>query len=123
MYEVRIKKKRGKCIMCEIIEIGGVRNGQFTRNQFIKEGDLQNHLHKFNNTDVYRTVYRYENKNIMTTDFIGPLYLDLDIDDIENNFIKIKQDLMLLIRRLTSLFSITIDDIFRRFKAEYVFID
>ena len=77
--------------MCEIIEIGGVKNGQFTRNHFIKEGDLQNHLHKFNNTDVYRTVYRYENKNIMTTDFIGPLYLDLDIDDIENNFMKIKQ--------------------------------
>ena len=97
--------------MCEIIEIGGVKNGQFVRNHFIKEGDLQNHLHKFNNTDVYRTVYRYENKNIMTTDFIGPFYLDLDIDDIENNFMKIKQDLMLIIRRLTSQFSIDVNDI------------
>ena len=97
--------------MLQIIEIGGVKNGQFTRNHFINENELENHLDKYNNTDVYRTVYRYESKNIMTSNFIGPLYLDLDIDDIENNFLKIKQDLFLIIRRLTTQFSIKTDDI------------
>jgi hypothetical protein len=78
---------------CNIIEIGGQKNGYFTRNIFIDSKDLKSSIKQFDG-DIYSTIYRYDSTDQNTANFIAPLYLDLDIDDIENNFIKIKQDLL-----------------------------
>ncbi len=95
---------------CNIIEMGGVKNGYFTRNHFIEMNQLSKHLKDYDG-DIYSTIYRYDSTDQNTANFIAPLYLDLDIDDIENNFNKIKQDLALVLRRLKSMFSLSDKDI------------
>ena len=95
---------------CNIIEMGGVKNGYFTRNHFIEINQLNQHLKNYDG-DIYSTIYRYDSKDQNTANFIAPLYLDLDIDDIEHNFYKIKQDLALVLRRLKTVFSLSDKDI------------
>ena len=95
---------------CNIIEMGGVKNGYFTRNHFIEMNQLSKHLKDYDG-DIYSTIYRYDSRDQNTANFIAPLYLDLDIDDIENNFTKIKQDLALVLRRLKSVFYLSDKDI------------
>jgi hypothetical protein len=95
---------------CNIIEMGGVKNGYFTRNKFIEINQLNKHLNEYDG-DIYSTIYRYDSKDQNTANFIAPLYLDLDIDDIEHNFYKIKQDLALVLRRLKTVFSLSDKDI------------
>lgn len=95
---------------CTIIEMGGVKNGYFTRNHFIQAKELKNNLTNYDG-DIYSTIYKYDSTDLNTANFIAPLYLDLDIDDIEHNFIKIKQDLLLVMRRLKTLFSLSDKDI------------
>ena len=95
---------------CNIIEMGGQKNGFFTRNHFIEIGQLRNHIKDYDG-DVYSTIYRYDSKDQNTANFIAPLYLDLDIDDIEHNFLKIKQDLALVLRRLKTVFYLSDKDI------------
>ena len=95
---------------CNIIEMGGTKNGFFTRNYFIDISQLNNNIKNYDG-DVYSTVYRYDSKDQNTANFIAPLYLDLDIDDIEHNFNKIKQDLALVLRRLKTLFYLSDKDI------------
>ena len=95
---------------CNIIEIGGVKNGYFTRNKFIDITALRKHINEYDG-DVYSTIYRYDSKDQNTANFIAPLYLDLDIDDIEHNFLKIKQDLALVLRRLRTVFYLSDKDI------------
>ena len=95
---------------CNIIEMGGTKNGFFTRNHFIDISQLNNNIKQYDG-DVYSTVYRYDSKDQNTANFIAPLYLDLDIDDIENNFNKIKQDLALVLRRLKTVFYLSDKDI------------
>ena len=81
---------------CNIVELGGTKNGFFTRNHFVDISQIKNNLKLFDG-DIYSTVYRYDSKDQNTANFIAPLYLDLDIDDIEHNFNKIKQDFCALI--------------------------
>lgn len=95
---------------CNIVELGGIRDGYFIRKVFIKDNELKNNLKTFE-SDTYMTIYKYDNQDQNNANFIAPLYLDLDIDDIENNFFKIKQDLLLLIRRLKTLFFLEDKDI------------
>ena len=95
---------------CNIIEIGGVKNGYFTRNKFIDITALRKHINEYDG-DVYSTIYRYDSQDQNTANFIAPLYLDLDIDDIEHNFLKIKQDLALVLRRLRTVFYLSDKDI------------
>jgi hypothetical protein len=95
---------------CNIIEIGGVKNGYFTRNKFIDITALRKHINEYDG-DVYSTIYRYDSKDQNTANFVAPLYLDLDIDDIEHNFLKIKQDLALVLRRLRTVFHLSDKDI------------
>ena len=93
-----------------IIEIGGEKNGYFTRNKFIDITNLRKHINEYDG-DVYSTIYRYDSKDQNTANFVAPLYLDLDIDDIEHNFLKIKQDLALVLRRLRTAFYLSDKDI------------
>ena len=95
---------------CNIIEMGGQKNGFFTRNHFIDISQLNNNIKNYDG-DVYSTIYRYDSKDQNTANFIAPLYLDLDIDDIEHNFNKIKQDLALVLRRLKTVFYLSDKDI------------
>jgi hypothetical protein len=72
------------------------------------------------------TIYRYDSKDQNTANFIAPMYFDLDIDDIEQNFIKIKQDLSLVMRKLKTLFHISDNDIdlyFSGSKGFHILID
>ena len=95
---------------CNIIEMGGTKNGFFTRNYFIDINQLSQNIKNYDG-DVYSTIYRYDSKDQNTANFIAPLYLDLDIDDIEHNFSKIKQDLALVLRRLKTVFYLSDKDI------------
>ena len=95
---------------CTIIEMGGVKNGHFTRNYFIESKELKNNLNRYDG-DIYSTIYKYDSTDQNTANYIAPLYLDLDIDDIEINFLKVKQDLLLVMRRLKTVFNISDKDI------------
>ena len=95
---------------CNIIELGGQKNGYFTRNHFIEAKDLKANLKQYDG-DIYCTIYKYDSTDQNTANFIAPLYLDLDIDDIEHNFMKIKQDLLLVMRRLKTVFYLSDKDI------------
>ena len=95
---------------CTIIEMGGVKNGHFTRNYFIESKELKNNLNKYDG-DIYSTIYKYDSTDQNTANYIAPLYLDLDIDDIEVNFLKVKQDLLLVMRRLKTVFNLSDKDI------------
>jgi hypothetical protein len=95
---------------CTIIEMGGVKNGHFTRNYFIESKELKNNLNKYDG-DIYSTIYKYDSTDQNTANYIAPLYLDLDIDDIETNFLKVKQDLLLVMRRLKTVFNLSDKDI------------
>jgi hypothetical protein len=110
---------------CNIIELGGRINGNFTRNYFININDLYKHIGRYTD-DTYMTIYRYDSKDQNTANFIAPMYFDLDIDDIEQNFIKIKQDLSLVMRKLKTLFHISDNDIdlyFSGSKGFHILID
>ncbi len=95
---------------CTIIEMGGIKNGHFTRNYFIESKELKNNLNKYDG-DIYSTIYKYDSTDQNTANYIAPLYLDLDIDDIEINFLKVKQDLLLVMRRLKTVFNLSDKDI------------
>ena len=94
---------------CTIIEMG-IKNGHFTRNYFIESKELKNNLNKYDG-DIYSTIYKYDSTDQNTANYIAPLYLDLDIDDIEINFLKVKQDLLLVMRRLKTVFNLSDKDI------------
>lgn len=49
---------------------------------------------KFNNTDVYATVFQYDNENQNDSNLFGPMYLDLDMEFHTNlEYSKLKADL------------------------------
>jgi hypothetical protein len=95
---------------CKYIELGGQKGGYFTRNIVIESNKLKEGIKQFDG-DVYSTIYKYDNQDINKANFIAPLYLDLDIDDIENNFIKVKQDLLLIMRKIKTMFYLSDNDI------------
>ncbi len=98
--------------MYNIVELGGTVNGNFRRNIFTEIDKIEETIKKIGfNGDIYQTVYKYENNKSDECNFIAPLYFDLDIDDIENNYGKIKIDLMLVIRQLCTMFYLNEDDI------------
>lgn len=94
---------------CNIVEYGGIKNNVFCRNIFSIDND-QEIINSFER-DKYKTIYKYENKSTNTCNFISPLYLDLDIEDIENNFDKLVRDLKILINKLKSEFYLKTEDI------------
>lgn len=95
---------------CNIIEVGGIKNNNFTRNKFGRKKELSNLIKQFDG-DKYTTIYSYENEDINSCKFIAPFYLDLDIDDIENNFDKLIRDLKLIIFRLKHELHLSNNDI------------
>ena len=90
---------------CNIIEVGGKINNNFSRNYYINKSELNNAIQRFDG-DTYMTIYSYESEDINTTNFIAPFYLDLDIDDIENNYDKLIIDLKIVYKKLCDTFKI-----------------
>lgn len=98
-----------------IVELGGIikdknNNEIFKRNFFIDNNDVGKNLNIFHK-DKYKTIYSYENTDINNCNFIAPFYLDLDIDDIENNYDKLLRDLKIIHRQLKILFHLEDEDI------------
>ena len=79
-------------------EYGGKFGSYFRRNIFVKIGseDFDMSLNKIlgncSNTDIYRCVYAYEDKDrINDCRLYGPLYFDLD-GDMDNDFDSLKSE-------------------------------
>lgn len=90
-----------------IIEFGGKKDDIFKRNIFI---DIEDHeklnelIEEYNNTDIYTTVYKYDEEGNID----APFYLDIDCEDILNkkSFSKVKHNTMQSIEILKSYFNI-----------------
>lgn len=91
-------------MQCKYIEIGGKTNDKFIRKIIVPIQSKEATMKQYKFSDTYSTIYRYDNRNQDLANIIAPLYIDLDIDDLENNYSKLKRDMLLLIRRLKTLF-------------------
>ena len=96
------------------IEMGGNHNpykkGIFQRNIFTSLKDKKDIRKKFNNTDVYATIYQYNNKDIDKSDLYGPMYLDLDLDiDSDAAYEILKNELKKIVTFLNLRYEIPIE--------------
>ena len=94
-----------------IIEVGAkLKSGGFTRNNFITEEKISWFRGLHNNTDVYTTVYNYNNTNQNESDLYGPMYFDLDNKDIKDvemgmlAFQEIREDAKKILAILEAIF-------------------
>lgn len=79
--------------------IGGEKH--FGRKVYVQPNRIAEIRKKFNNTDVYSTLFTYDNSNQEESNLFGPLYLDLDMKfDNEEEYKKLKFDLNLIITSL-----------------------
>ena len=98
-------------MQCKYIEIGGKVNGVFKRNILIDSSKKEDMLKRYDFTDTYSTVYSYDNKNQDLANIVAPLYIDLDINDLEKDYDKLRKDILLLIRKLKTVFHLKEDNI------------
>ena len=89
---------------CIHIEVGGKVNDVFRRNIMTTVSKKEDTIKLYNFTDTYSTIYKYDNKNQDIANIIAPLYIDLDIDNLEKDYEKLKRDVLLLCRKLKTLF-------------------
>lgn len=97
--------------MSTFVEIGGQVNGIFKRNIIVNIENKNSVMKKHNFTDTYSTVYEYDNKDQNKASFRAPIYIDMDADNLEKDFEKLKKDVFLLIRRLKTMFGINNNNI------------
>lgn len=93
------------------IEMGGMYNinggNYFGRKIYVQPTEITNVRNKFNNTDVYSTLFTYDNDSQEESNLFGPLYLDLDMKfDNEEEYKKLKFDLNLIITSLETDYGI-----------------
>ena len=82
------------------------------RRNIIVELDKKDEAIKRNNfTDTYSTIYQYDNRDQNIANFIAPLYIDLDAENLEKDYEKLKRDVFLLVRKLKTLFNIKDENI------------
>lgn len=99
-----------------LLELGGAhQDGEktyFRRKHYIKidkgsEEKINEYIKKLNHTDVYHSIYQYENEDVNNCLIYGPLYLDFDLEiKDENDFKKIKFDTISTIAYLKSYLKI-----------------
>lgn len=92
--------------MTAYIEIGGKINEVFKRNIIVEKDKKEEAIKKYNFKDTYSTVYEYDNKDQERANFVAPLYIDLDADHLERDYEKLRRDVLLLIRKLKTMFSL-----------------
>lgn len=113
-------------MLCNIVEIGGKTKDIFRRNIFTTSNKIKDFIKDFNETDVYATIYKYDSKDQDNANVVAPLYIDLDVDDIEENFDKLKVDLALVIRQLKQLLKVKDNEIeiyFSGSKGFHILVD
>ena len=98
-------------MQCKYVEIGGKINNVFKRNIITTSLNKKKVIKQYDFTDTYSTIYKYDNKNQDMANIIAPFYIDLDIEDLEKDFDKLKRDVMLLTRKLKTLFKLSNDNI------------
>lgn len=98
-------------MQCRYVEIGGKINNAFKRNIITTALNKAKTISQYDFTDTYSTIYKYDNKNQDMANIIAPFYIDLDIDDLEQDYDKLKRDIMLLTRKLKTLFRLSDNNI------------
>lgn len=98
-------------MQCKYVEIGGKINGVFKRNILTTSLNKTKTIKQYDFTDTYSTIYKYDNKNQDIANIIAPFYIDLDIDDLEKDFDKLKMDILLIVRKLKTQFKLTSNNI------------
>lgn len=93
------------------IEMGGVYNingaKHFGRKLYVTPDEMSNIRQRFNNTDVYSTVFSYNKEVQNDSDLYGPLYLDLDLNiENESDYIILKKDLVSIVTYLEQNYGI-----------------
>ena len=98
--------------MARIVEFGGAKNGFFRRNMYIYNNDVPSIIdliNEYNNTDIYCSIYSYENDDIENCGLLGPLYFDFDDVNIEANYKDVRREVYQLISLLNREFGIPLD--------------
>lgn len=93
------------------VEIGGKVNGVFRRNIIVEKNKKQEAINRYNFEDTYSTVYEYDNEEQDKANYIAPLYIDLDADHLEKDYEKLRRDVLLLIRKLKTMFALNDNNI------------
>ena len=95
------------------MELGGKKkNRNFQRNNLITLKEINSYRKEFNNTDIYTTIYQYNNVDQNESLLYAPLYFDLDYNDLINSdtdevaFEIIREDAKKVIAILEALFYI-----------------
>ena len=91
------------------LEMGGKYNNEyFKRKIFVNNIQIKKIRNEFNNTDVYSTLFLYEDdKSQDESNLIGPLYIDLDADiKNEDDYKLLKKDLNLILIHLENDYGI-----------------
>lgn len=102
-----------------IIEAGAKIPGGtfFTRNHMLSIENINDFRNKYNNTDVYKTVYCYDNQNQNEANLFGPMYFDLDNSDLTDAaygpiaFQQVKEDALKIIAILEAIFYVPQDQL------------
>ena len=97
--------------MTAYIEIGGQINGVFKRNIIVEKDKKQEAIKRYDFKDTYSTVYEYDDKNQEKANYIAPLYIDLDADHLEKDYEKLRRDVLLIVRKLKTMFSLNDNNI------------
>lgn len=108
------------------VEMGGSKDGIFRRHIITDKRNIRGVVHDFNETDVYATIYEYDTTNQDTAGIVAPFYIDMDIDDIANNFKDLLIDLRLVVMKLKNMFNLKDEDIkiyFSGSKGFHILID
>lgn len=87
------------------IEMGGtyIINSQkvFGRKIYTSINKKTEVRNKFKNTDVYATVFQYNNENQNDSELYGPMYIDLDMEfNTNEEYLKLKADLCRIVTYL-----------------------
>lgn len=96
---------------CDYVEIGGRVNGVFRRNIVVESNKKEEAIKKYEFTDTYSTIYKYDNHRQDGANIIAPMYIDLDIDNLEKDFDRLRRDVLLITRKLITMFGIKEENI------------
>jgi hypothetical protein len=96
------------------VEAGGnyIIKGEkvFGRNIFVELDTIETVRKKFKNTDVFMTVYAYDNDSQDQSNLYGAFYLDLDINiKGEADYNKVKKDLMHIVTALNLYYKVPLE--------------
>lgn len=93
--------------MTTYVEIGGKIKDSFRRKIIVEKDKKEEAIKQYDFIDTYSTIYEYDNKDQDRANYIAPLYIDLDADNLQEDYEKLKRDVMLLTRKLKIMFNLS----------------